>query len=68
VRAAIGELARAHGFSESDARPRDIRDPVDHSRLLDVWHELTFVKQLAAHDSLIDDVRWALGLPKCVNA
>lgn len=66
VREAVGANARANGFEETDARPREIRDPVDHTRLLDVWYELTFSKEADAQ-SLLEDVRWALRLPKCVE-
>jgi hypothetical protein len=65
VRAAVSDGAAARGFAESDAKPREIRDPVDDSRLLDVWYELTFSKD-AGRESLVDDVRWALRVPKCV--
>lgn len=66
VRAAVGGSAESRGFHETAARPREIRDPVDDSRLLDVWYELTFTKD-ASQSSLLDDVRWALGLPKCIE-
>ena len=66
VRAAVVELAAARSFLESGAVSRDIRDPVDDSRLLDVWHELTFTKPDCPLESLIDDVRWAIRLPKCI--
>lgn len=66
VRAAVASSATAKGFHESAAREREIRDPVDASRLLDVWYELTFSNE-ASQASLVDDVRWALRLPKCVS-
>jgi len=66
VRDAVGADARSNGFHETEARPREIRDPVDASRLLDVWYELTFSKE-ANQQTLLDDVRWALRLPKCVE-
>jgi hypothetical protein len=65
VRAAVSDSATARGFIEGDARPREIRDPVDDSRLLDVWYELTFSKD-TARETLVDDVRWAIRLSKCV--
>jgi hypothetical protein len=65
VREAVTESAEGRGFKETSARPREIRDPVDDTRLLDVWFELTFSKDASA-TSLIDDVRWALALSKCV--
>lgn len=66
VREVVADLAAVRGFVESDALSRDIRDPVDASRLLDVWHELTFTKPDCPLDALIDDVRWAIRLPKCI--
>jgi len=66
VRGAVGAAANSNGFRETEARPREIRDPVDASRLLDVWYELTFSKE-ASQQTLLEDVRWALRLPKCVD-
>lgn len=66
VRNAIGPSANARGFHETESSPREIVDPMDESRLLDVWYELTFSKE-ATPASLLDDVRWALRLPKCVS-
>lgn len=67
VRSVVVELAAVRGFVESGAISRDIRDPMDASRLLDVWHELTFTKPDCPLDALIDDVRWAIRLPKCIT-
>lgn len=67
VRAGIGHDARDRGFSEVAARPREIQDPVDDSRVLDVWYEVTFGKPIASTSVLVDDVQWALRLPKCVD-
>lgn len=67
VREAIAEMAAARGFSESDSHRRRIVDPVDASRVLDVWYELTFEKPLLDVTRLRDDVRWALGVGKCVG-
>jgi hypothetical protein len=66
VRGAVFELAQSRGFREASAEAREIRDPVDDTRLLDVWYELTFTKNASEIDGLIDDVRWALRLPKCI--
>ena len=66
VREAVGPNAQSNGFHETHARPREIRDPVDPTRLLDTWYELTFTKE-ATQQTLLDDVRWALKLPKCVE-
>jgi hypothetical protein len=67
VREAIDELASARGFSESATHRRRILDPVDGSHVLDIWYELTFQKPLGDSATLLDDVRWALGVGKCVG-
>jgi hypothetical protein len=67
VRDTIGTTVRAHGFREVRAETRDITDPVDASHVLDVWHELTFAKDASSLEVAIDDVRWALGVPKCIE-
>ena len=66
VRTAIADGAKARGFHETAASPREILDPVDDTRTLDTWYELTFSKE-ASLASLLDDVRWALRLPKCID-
>ncbi len=67
VRRALRQSAEARGFRETGAVTREITDPVDASQVLDVWHEVTFAKEARTLDALIDDVRWALQLPKCVD-
>ena len=67
VRRAVKSTAEDRGFRESAASSREITDPVDTSSVLDVWHELTFAKDVDRIDTLIEDVQWALRLPKCVT-
>jgi hypothetical protein len=67
VRDAIAKDAAGRGFRERGAQTRDITDPVDDSHVLDVWHELTYAKDARSIEELIDDVRWALRVPKCVD-
>src|SRR5262249_50805967 len=67
VREALRPNAEARGFREVHAAARDITDPIDQSHVLDVWHELTFAKEVPDLAALIEDVRWALGVPKCVT-
>jgi hypothetical protein len=67
VRESMSGTANERGFVEVEERVREVTDPVDDTNILDVWHELTFAKQAATLDELIDDVRWALALPKCVD-
>ena len=65
VRDAVTSGAEARGFKETSARAREILDPVDDTTVLDVWYELTFSKD-TARETLVDDVRWAIRLSKCV--
>lgn len=67
VRRAMKATAEDRGFSEVAAGSRNITDPVDTSSVLDVWHELTFAKDIEQIETLIEDVQWALRLPKCVS-
>jgi hypothetical protein len=66
VRDVVTAGAEAQGFKETLARAREVLDPVDDATVLDVWYELTFSKD-AAQATLVEDVRWALALPKCVD-
>lgn len=67
IRGATADKARARAFAESGAASRQIQDPVDETRVLDVWHELTFSKPTTQLDELVADVQFALSLPKCVT-
>lgn len=67
VRSAMQDKAETRGFVEVMAAVRPITDPVDGSNVLDVWHEVTFNKEVPELDALIDDVRWALEVPKCID-
>lgn len=67
VRVSIGQRVIERGFREVRAETREITDPVDDSHVLDVWHELTFAKDGQSIDGVIEDVRWALSVPKCVD-
>ena len=58
--------AQARGFMEFDSRCRPVHDPIDDTRVLDVWYELTFAKDTLTLEQLMDDVRWALSQSKCV--
>lgn len=66
VRTKIGKDATDRGFVESNASTTEVKDPVDASKVLDVWHEVTYAKE-TDESSLIDEVRWALGIEKYVS-
>ena len=67
VRGAMTAPAEERGFSETGFEERRVTDPVDATHVLDVWHELTYAKALADLEELLDEVRWALELAKCVG-
>ena len=68
VRDAMAPLVATRGFVEILADARQITDPVDANHVLDVWHELTYEKAAPHVDAIVEEVRWALGLAKCVTS
>lgn len=67
VREAIGAPAAAHGFIEDETVSREILDPAEATQVLDVWHEVTYVKRPENVAALVEDLRWALTLDKYVS-
>jgi hypothetical protein len=67
VRAAIGALAAAHGWTEIEAASKDILDPVDHAKVLDVFYEVTYARDVAVVDDVTAAVQWALTVEKYVS-
>jgi hypothetical protein len=67
VREEIGGQAGSRGYEESRAEIVEVKDPVDEARVLDVWHEVTYRKPLAAVADAVAEVRWALELEKYVR-
>ncbi len=67
VRATVGGPAHAHGFSEKAFVTVEVKDPVNEKRVLDVWHEVTYAKSAENLESIVDEVRWALGVEKYVS-
>lgn len=65
VRESIGSSANDRGYEESAATVLQVTDPVNDSRVLDVWHEVTYEKS-AAPAALVEEVRWALSIEKYV--
>lgn len=66
VRRAIGDAALLRGYFESGTATVTVTDPVDDSRVLDVWHEVVYAKPTSV-DTLVDEVRWALDVEKFVS-
>ncbi len=67
VREEVGEQAGSRGYEESHAEIVEVKDPVNEARVLDVWHEVTYCKPLAAIDDAVAEVRWALDLEKYIR-
>jgi hypothetical protein len=67
VREEIGAQAGSRGYEESRAEIVEVKDPVNESRVLDVWHEVTYRKPLAGVNDAVAEVRWALDLEKYVR-
>lgn len=70
VREAIGPGAAERGYAETWSGTTKVHDPIDESKVLDVWHEVTWTKPAgdaeAGIDAAIDEVRWALALERYV--
>jgi hypothetical protein len=67
VREDVGTRAQERGYEERETAVREVTDPVDEARVLDVWHEVVYEKA-TDDDSLVDEVRWALSVEKYVSA
>lgn len=68
VRAALGELAEGRGYVERGSSATEIRDPSDDTRLLDVWHEVSFSKGVSSIEEAVAEVTWALSVEKYISA
>jgi hypothetical protein len=68
VRAALGVLAEGRGYTEIGCNATEVRDPSDESRLLDVWHEVSFSKGVSSIEEAVAEVTWALSVEKYVSA
>lgn len=67
VRTALGALAQARGFREDSSATVEIKDPMNEQHVLDVWHEITYAKDIDDGSQVVEDVRWALGLKRYID-
>ena len=67
VREEVGQRAASRGYEESRAEIVEVKDPVDDSKVLDVWHEVTYRRPIERVDDEVAEVRWALDLEKYVQ-
>ena len=68
VRSTIGSAAMERGFAEASTCRREIRDPMDDGRVLDVWYQVTYAIPVPSPHAVVQAVRWALDIDKCVTA
>ena len=68
VRHQVSAEARARGFEELAEHTREVRDPGDTTRILDVWYELTFSKPVREAGTWLEDIGWAMSVSKCVGS
>lgn len=64
---ALAASAAERGYVEASAVARDIHDPGDVSRTLDVWFEVTFERPVADEAALLDELRFALSVEKAAS-
>jgi hypothetical protein len=67
VRASVGAQATERGYEEERTATVTVTDPVDATKVLDVWHEVTYVKAAEHLDDVVDEVKWALAVEKYVS-
>jgi len=67
VRSAVESGVLPRGYAEARTETVEVKDPVDDSKILDVWHEIIFEKTVPAVDALVDEVKWALSVEKYVT-
>lgn len=62
----FGPTAKDAGFTAQSQRTRRITNPVDETHVLDVWYEVAFSRVAQDDHELVELVRWALSVPRCV--
>lgn len=63
VTSQIGKAAKSRGYEEKNRGSREIADPVDSKKILDVWFEVFFEKAVPQQE-LLSELQWALGVNK----
>ncbi|MFK7985323.1 MAG: hypothetical protein AB8I08_04765 [Sandaracinaceae bacterium] len=67
VRTTVGEHATGRGYTELASQTVEVKDPMDDSKILDTWHEITYSKAMDDLEGLISEVQWALSVDKYVS-
>lgn len=63
----LAQRARDRGYSEVGTHVRNVADPGDAARTLDVWLEVSFEKPTPDDEALFDEVRFALSIEKAAS-
>ena len=66
VRASVGAQATERGYAEAKTATVTVTNPVDSSKVLDVWHEVTYAKAVGTPEDVVREVQWALEVEKYV--
>jgi hypothetical protein len=64
ARREVGVAAKGRGYVETQAGSVEVKDPMDATRVLDVWHEVTYEKAIPDVATAVDEVRWALSIER----
>lgn len=67
VRNSIGPSAGARGYAEAAHRVIEMKNPANPAQVLDTWHEVIYTKTSENVDEVVQEVRWALKIEKCVQ-
>lgn len=67
VREVIGQAAETRGYEEEESRTVPVTDPMDETKVLDTWHEVTYARAADDVGAIVEEIRWALQLEKYVG-
>lgn len=63
----LGSGAVDRGFVEASTRVTPVEDPSDAARVLDERFQVAFTKRVASLEAALEEVRFALSLPRSVE-
>lgn len=63
----LAEPAIQRGFAEESTNVNAVKDPVDPSRTLDTFYEVSLAHEVASVDDAVPLLKFALGLEKAVG-
>jgi hypothetical protein len=60
----LAKAATLRGYKEVGTHVREVHDPGDNARTLDVWFEVSFERAVPDAGALMDEVRFAISIEK----